>query len=87
MSDIQPYKSVPGSNKTEGTSKEALAIRIFTNRVWTSHHKKSDINLYTGATRCTDIRQVVLSFSQIPGLHTGLQLQFITSYHYSEWVI
>ena len=30
MSDTHPYKSVPGSNRTEGTSKEALAIRIFT---------------------------------------------------------
>ena len=26
MSDMYPYKSVPGSNRTEGTSHEALAI-------------------------------------------------------------
>ena len=25
MSDMYPYKSVPGSNRTEGTSHEALA--------------------------------------------------------------
>src|SRR5574338_245777 len=73
-SDTHPYKSVPRSNGTEGTSKEALAIRVFTNHVRTSHHKKSDVNLYTVATRCRDIRQVVLSFSQISGLHTGLQM-------------
>src|SRR5574338_1572185 len=74
MSDTHPYKSILGSNGTEGTSKEALAIRIFTNHVRTSQHKKSDINLYTGSTRCRDIRQVFLSFSKIPGLHTGLQI-------------
>ena len=30
ISDTLPYKSVPSSNKTEGTSEEVLAIRVFT---------------------------------------------------------
>ena len=38
MSDIQPYKSVPGSNRTEGTSEEALANPGIHNPDRTSHH-------------------------------------------------
>ena len=65
MSDIQPYKPVPGSNRTEGTSEEALANPGIHNPDRTSHHLG---NLYTGATQCRDNRLVILSLSQIPGL-------------------
>ena len=44
-SDTHPYKSVPGSNRTEGTSEEALANPGIHNPNWTSHHLG---NLYTG---------------------------------------
>ena len=74
-SDTHPYKSVPGSNGTEGTSKEALAIRVSNNHVRTSHHKKSDINLYIGSypvqrhsTGCPFI------FEKYPVFNTGLQM-------------
>ena len=64
MSDMYPYKSVPGSNRTEGTSHEALAIPGNFQSRPDFPSQKSDINLYTGATQCRDIRQVVLSFSK-----------------------
>ena len=66
VSDIQPYKSVPGSNRTKGTSEEALANPGVHNPDRTSHQLG---NLYTDATQCRDNRWVILSFSKVPGLH------------------
>ena len=45
VSDIQPYKSASGSNRTEGTFEEALANPGIHNPNRTSHHLE---NLYTG---------------------------------------
>ena len=59
MSDTHPYKPISGSNRTEGTSEEALAIRVFT----------IPIGLPFTQVPCRDNRQVILSLSQIPGLH------------------
>ena len=68
MSDTHRYKSVPGLNRTEGTYEEALAIRIIPNHVRIPHHNGCS-NLYIGAIRCRDIRQVILSFLKVSGLH------------------
>ena len=64
--DTRPYKSVPGSNRTEGTFEEALANPGIHNPDRTSHHLG---NHYTGATQCRDNRRVILSFSKIRSLH------------------
>ena len=66
MSDTHPYKSVPASNRTEGTFEEVLAIRVFTIPIGLPITYG---DLYTGATQCRVNRQIILSFSQIPGLH------------------
>ena len=65
MSDIQSIKSVPGSNRTEGTYKEVLVIRISTILIG---FPITYGELYTGATQCRVNRQIILSLSQIPGL-------------------
>ena len=74
----KPYKPVPGSNRTEGTYEEVLAIQASTIPIGLPiTYGKLD----TGATQCRVIRHVIISFSKTPGLHHRLQMLPISSYH------
>ena len=78
VSDMQPYKSVLGSNRTEGTSKEALANPGIHNPDQISHHKG---NLHTVANDAETIDRSSYRFHKYPVFNTGLQMLSITTYH------
>ena len=87
VSDIQPYKSVPGSNRTEGTSKEALANPDNFQSRPDFPSQRVLKSLYRGSADAETINGNPFVFESIRSSPPVFKCYPYTSYHYSEWVI
>ena len=74
MSDMYPYKSVPGSNRTEGTSHEALAIPDNFQSRPDFPSQRVLRSLYRGPVGAETFDELSFRFQKYPVFTTGLQM-------------